>query len=130
MSNAHPRVFRGWRAAVLLAVAAFFTPDQAFAGCGDYITYPGDHPATSTNNSDMPVPAKAPCHGPNCQGNTPQEFPPVPSAPVTSSVKEHARLISLLNLLGGPIDSHFDRDRDSAQPIDRAFAIFHPPRLG
>ncbi|HSQ54576.1 MAG TPA: hypothetical protein VLM40_02440 [Gemmata sp.] len=130
MSIAFPPLVRGWRAAVLLAAVALCTPEKAFAGCGDYITYPGDHQPTTANHPDTSIPPKPPCHGPNCHGNTPHEFPPAPPAPVTSPVKEDARLIGLVETPGDSDHSHFDRDSDSARPIDRAFSIFHPPRIG
>ena len=124
---------RGWRAAVLLAVAACATPDRAAASCGDYLTlhngsgHAAEYPTLPNTNSSNPPP---PCHGPNCSGAPVHQ--PVPLAPASISGPQAKEVVQALD----PLDADqsprlaFDRDTNCVLPIDRTSSIFHPPRLG
>jgi hypothetical protein len=117
-----PALFRGWRAGLLLVVAACATPNRATAGCGDYVTI--------LNGSDSHQPAKMPCHGPNCsEAPARQQMPLAPVSPVGPQVKE---VVQSLLTLDVPIPSPdaFDRDHSFSRPIPGGSSIFHPPRHG
>ena len=137
MSFTLPQLFRGWRAALLIAAAALCSPEKASAGCGDYITYgksgsPGHGHQSMANDPATPTtPAKTPCQGPNCSGGPVREFPPIPPAPVSTPTKESARPFPTV----ADADAHdaalqYDRDSPFPRPIDRSDSIFHPPRVG
>jgi hypothetical protein len=126
-------LIRGWRAAVLLAAVALGSPGTASAACGDYITYPDSHKnghaAPMTASEDDASPTQSPCEGRDCGGKN-REFPPAPSAPVSSPTKEQARSFTPSDATGDGSGTRFARDFDSPRPVRRATSIFHPPRLG
>jgi len=128
-----PALFRGWRAALLLVVAACATPDRATAGCGDYVTIrnASDSPSHQSGmEADTHLPAKMPCHGPNCsEAPVRQQAPLAPVSPVEPPVKEVVRSLLALNV-PVPSSNRFDRDCSSQRPIRGTATIFHPPRNG
>ncbi|MBN9523149.1 hypothetical protein J0H58_32315, partial [bacterium] len=71
------RLFRGWRAALVAAVAACAAPSAARAGCGGYVVIrdADGEPAAAPDHGDP-----MPCHGPNCTGS-PARDPLAPAAP-------------------------------------------------
>ena len=127
-----PSMVRGWRAAMLLVVAACVTPDRAKAGCGDYVTILNGDPAAAHHTADSAKPdhSPPPCHGPNCS-NAPVDDP-APLAPVAPTGPEVKDVAAPLVTGGekGDARTRFDRDPFAARPIYRASSIFHPPRLG
>jgi hypothetical protein len=134
MKLAFPPLFRGWRAALVLVVAACAIPQRATAGCGDYVTIRNvsDLPNHQSGmvETDSHLPAKMPCHGPNCsEAPARQQAPLAPVSPVESQVKEVVQSFLALYL---PVESPhgFNRDCSSPLPIRGTSFIFHPPRNG
>src|SRR5262245_34061869 len=140
MVRSIPTLLRGWRVALLLAVACL-TPGRASAECGDYVTIlngpgasahqpmPGANDGATPNHENTPSPVKPPCHGPNCSSTPDLPFPPLaPIAPVGTQVKElTGHLHPATEADAGP-GRAFDRDTTSARPIRRASSVFHPPQ--
>jgi hypothetical protein len=142
MTYLYSSPLRGWPVALLLVAWICFTPGQAVAECGDYLTIrnasPGSTHHSTTTNIDHPIqddlgtqsPLKQPCHGPNCSSSPVREFPPL--APITLAstwVKEVAQPFSPLDVEIARAGS-FDSDLTSLRPIHRASSVFHPPRAG
>ncbi len=126
MTLSLPNLFRGWRVALVAAVAACASPSAAQAGCGEYVVIrdaAGALPATTPDHG-----APAPCHGPSCQ-SAPTHDPIAPVAPPTVTSPKAA--VSLGGLeppaAGGP---HFPIPTSDACPDGSAVGIFHPPRAG
>lgn len=146
MKSIFSSLFFGWRVALLLVAVSCLTPGQTFAECGDYVVIrnaqTGTVPhasATSRHSSTtspepgsdllkIPIPAKTPCHGPNCSGAPAHEHPPlVPVTSLSNQLKKQAQ--SSIPVEGeARTNSSFDRDQSSPHPIRRASSVFHPPR--
>jgi hypothetical protein len=130
-----PSVFRGWRAALLLAAAACATPGRASAGCGDYVTILNDSSGASHHAMPAPEgatesPAKPPCHGPHCSRSPSRDSPPVPPpAPVSAPAQEFTHRLAAPSGADDPHGS-FGRDDSSPRPVRNPTSIFHPPRFG
>jgi hypothetical protein len=120
---------------LLLVVVACASPQRAAAECGDYVTIlnapPGSaHHAMPASPDSGDAPARAPCHGPNCQGAPVKHYPPLaPAAPVGPQAKEQAQYLESVGDADAP-PAPFDRDSSSPRPVKRASSVFHPPRLG
>jgi hypothetical protein len=127
-------LFRGWRAALLLAAGVCLSPQRAAAECGDYV-HILNAPAASTQHAtpgtpETPAPAAPPCQGPNCSGAPVRHAPPPgPVTPAGPQAKEVVQSLDPVAATDGP-RSTFDRGFTSARPVHRPSSVFHPPRLG
>lgn len=117
------------RTSVLLAVVlvALWWAGSATAGCGDHVVIL--KPAGAKTADDTP-PSTIPCRGPHCSADPVNPLPaPVTSGVVTpSTAKEQFTTLGTITgddrqvVVGRPFEF------TSPRPIDRASAIFHPPR--
>src|SRR5262249_32981201 len=114
------RLFRGWRVAGLLVVAALLSPGRAEARCG----HPGalfktnliaTEPSAKTQQPQpVEAPAPKPCNGPNCSGAPDRNVPPS-APPTTSCAKEAAQVFGTLDPPGSGVP--FACDFTSTRPI-------------
>jgi hypothetical protein len=119
-------LFRGWRAALVAAVAACAAPAPAHAGCGDYVVIRDatGEPAATPDHGDPLL-----CHGPNCTGS-PTRDPLAPAAPPAPHAG--AKECVAFGTAADPGDARtaFPIPTSDACPPGPASAIFHPPRAG
>lgn len=124
-------LFRVGRAVVLVAVVCLAS-GRARAECGSHVVIlnaPGTQdssdshaPRTTNALSDTSAP---PCSGPNCSGR-PERAPPIAvSHLVTTATDGTLATVAVQSRAGR---GAFEREHTTATPIDRPFAIFHPPR--
>jgi hypothetical protein len=123
-------LFRDVRVPLLLVVGALLSPQQATAGCGDYVTVLNPTAESRSEPVVPPVtsgdPAKPPCSGPNCSRAPERHTPPVPPAPVVSAAKD---LVSGAGLVvAEPPHTSIECTSPTAHPIRRPSSVFHPPR--
>jgi hypothetical protein len=130
-----------WRAVLPLFAVVLLSPGRASAECGDYITIRGSTSNTQLSHS-MPfvdrmglyevgfsIPIKKPCQGPNCSSSPQRESPPItPVFPVSARVKELVKQAELTDDTPAR-NSSLLGDDFAQKPIDRAFSIYHPPRV-
>ncbi len=111
-----------WRTAGLLALAVWFAPTEAHAGCGD-----GQVPLHAAPAAPDPAPRPLPpCSGPTCS-RLPLAPPAVPPVVVPSAVDD---LAVLANGLPGVPSRHsrFLDDDPAGHPTRTPHSIYHPPR--
>lgn len=112
--------------ALLPAVFALCCPDQAAAGCGDYVQIVGPDGKVHSPTDHGPAPVRLPCRGPECTMG-PRAPAPVPPPPPSgaSDVK------GLIEDMTDPAPCRADvrtAAGPSGSPVRRPTSIFHPPR--
>lgn len=114
---------------VLISAAVAFSPRQANAECGDYVTILNGKSATEHGKPDPTADhklPKTPCHGPNCSNHVPTPFVPLPPS-VNPSSETKACVDGLAD------EANFGAKRTITNssndgPVQRPSSIFHPPR--
>src|SRR5262245_11033165 len=129
------------RLALVVLVGAFFAPAKAAASCGDYVMVGSGHenrhsPAPSTapdskpraTNESVPAPqSPRPCPGPGCSTPPAQPLTGSTASPVSQRPMELAIAFARDLCPANPL-SAFCEETQPSLPMDRASAVYHPPR--